>query len=217
MGKYTRARVLNIPDEPCIILNAEYHRVVKEPPGESRTHISTGIMLRATPFFHHLYNARMKSTQPICWYLSAQTNCIVLAQTDDPEGTKIEFRALLNRKHPGYRGRISNAILPPLSYGVAVRDFYLTRNLLIFRWPLLLYDQPIRSPYNQHRTIDRQRRESEFIEATYPPLRQRPEPYPFFVPTLPLDPFWTPPNVPEMADPPERNPDSGAAQPNPGQ
>ena len=204
MSKYTRPRVLNIPDEPCIILSAEYIRQKKESPTEppdKHTRLfksSTTITIRRTPFINYLCNRKLPTPQPLYWYISPQTNCVILAQTDDPGGLKTTFRALLNNKNYGYRTRMPDRYLPPLSYGVAVRDFYLTRNLLIFRWPVLLYDQPIRSPYSQHRTIDRQRRESEFIEATFPPLRQRPEPYPFFIPTLPLDPLWTPPAMPEM-------------------
>lgn len=217
MGKYTKARVLNIPDEPCIILNAEYLRQKKEsltePPDTytRRFKSSTNIILRSTPFINYLYNRRLPTPQPLYWYISPQTNCVILAQTDDPDGRKTPFYALLGNKNCGYRTRMPDRYLPPLSYGVAVRDFYLTQKLLIFRWPLLLYDQPVRSTDCQHRTIDRQRCESQFIEATFPPLRQRPEPYPFFVPTLPLDPLWTPPAQPEMANPPERNPEPGTA------
>ena len=216
MGKYYRPTVLNIPDEPVVILAAAYFKKPDVRPRETPQPPTTTYSAQTIctiPMYPIGKKLVLNPENPgdlVRCYTSVSTNCVILMQNNDTDGRKVKLH-LTHGKNSGYRTTIQSTYLPPLSYGVAVRDFYLTRNLLIFRWPLLLYDQPIRSIDCQHRTIDRQRRESQFIEATFPSLRQRPEPYPFFVPTLPLDPLWTPPNVPEMADPSERNPEPGTA------
>ena len=211
MERKKSKRVLILPDEHCIILSASANasKNKRNPkPGAPEAHDphdlspETQIFIQRNVFCDFAGTIRtygIKVPIPtVYWYQSVATNCIILSLLPDPLAHTQRFRFMQARVGTA-NAALSPSIVPPISYGVAVMDFYVAHNLLIFRWPLLLYDQPIRRPDSRHRTIDRQRRESQLIEATFPPLRERPKPNPFFIPTLPLDSVWPPPNSDSVA------------------
>lgn len=132
-------------------------------------------------------------TIPVRLYISRETNCVILAASHDAAAFPITLRYRRGQRG-GLFGEVIRTRLPAVAYTTAVLDFIHAPGLLIFRWPRLLYDPNQRTNTLIGCTIDGQRRESQLIEATYPPLADRPAPYPFFVPALPLDPFWTPPD-----------------------
>lgn len=126
---------------------------------------------------------------PCTVLLSPKTNCLVLVNGPRARGTTVDLKyhrqLVIIRLQP--------TIIPPLAYSVEVRDVLSDpQGLLIIRWPLRLYTQSVRTARDLRRSVRSQQRESELIEATYHPLTQRFEPYPFFVPKQPLDSLWSP-------------------------
>lgn len=115
-------------------------------------------------------------------------NTVTLIAACDP--LSIKYTRLLRLKELSIYVVIGTR-LPAVSDTVAVFDYRCTPNSITFKWPLLLYDYS-RPTYSCERfgTHDRQRRESEFIQTSFPLLRTDGcETAPVFVPLLALDPL----------------------------
>jgi len=118
--------------------------------------------------------AGLEAPCSVCQSLS--TNCVILVNGPHTQGTRAKLF------HHAFTVQLNPSVVPVLSYPVEIRDALIRPGFIIMRWPLWLYDQCLRTTRDLRRSIGRQRRESESIEAAFEPLSDRPEPYPFFVP-----------------------------------
>ena len=108
---------------------------------------------------------------------------------------------MLRGKAPNIKLLLHDNLIPPVSIATEIADvYYNSAGLLIFRWPVWMYNKSLTTPGDDRRSISRQLRESKSIEETFKPLGNRPKPYPFFIPTLPLDPLWPPAVGPNLAN-----------------
>lgn len=125
-------------------------------------------------------------------------NCLVLSNLPDD---RLHPLKLFNRSR--YASvTLSHTFVPTVAYSVYIYDYVVSPprrpSVIILRYPQWLYRENTRDYSDRHRTIDRQRRESESIQAKYQPLDAGQAPYPFFVPEQPLDAVWTPPTYTEL-------------------
>lgn len=125
-------------------------------------------------------------------FVHKPSNCIIIRLYDNrvDGALKLDNNIITARLHRVLA--VKDDLFPTLSYNTHIYDYIASPYLVILRWPLKLHDRYIRSTHNQPRLISRQCSESKLLEAEYEPLRKRSKPYPFFVPSVPLDPFWTP-------------------------
>lgn len=133
---------------------------------------------------------------PCSVYKSTETNCVIL--TNGPK-TREAYMTVRNKDNPIIVVELSNTIVPPISFNTEVFDLEYYDSLLIIRWPLWLHAERVRPTHDGHRTISRQLSESESIEKSFPPLGKRSQPYPFFIPSVTLDPVWTPATSPPLS------------------
>lgn len=126
---------------------------------------------------------------PCSVYKSTETNCIIL--TNGPK-TPEAYMTIRNKDNPLIVIELSNTIAPPVSFNTEVFDLEYHDSLLIIRWPLWLHAHRVRPTSDGHRTIGRQLSESQSIQESFPPLGKRSQPYPFFIPSVTLDPVWSP-------------------------
>lgn len=136
--------------------------------------------------------------KPCSVHFSAKNNCVILTNGPRPKGA---IFAMLGGKALNIKLLLPDSYIPLPSIATEITDvYYNSAGLLIFRWPVWMYNKSITTPSDDRRLISRQLRESKSIEETFKPLGNRPKPYPFFIPTLPLDPLWPPAVDPDLAD-----------------
>lgn len=141
---------------------------------------------------------------PLTLYVAPAINSLIITTVKE---SKAPFPFTIRRMgSTNYLStKIGDNFLPPPSVETEINDYEVHPGFILIRWPVLFYANSVVTPGDRYRTISRQLRESEFIEKSFKPLGERPDPYPFFVPQQPLDPFWAPPinpNVPSKLDNP---------------
>lgn len=132
---------------------------------------------------------------PCSVYKSTETNCVILV--NGPK-TPEAYMTIRNKENPTTVIELSNTIVPPISFNTEVFDLEYHGSFLIIRWPLWLHAHSVRPTSDRHRTISRQLSESQSIQESFPPLGKRSQPYPFFIPSVTLDPVWTPATSPPL-------------------
>lgn len=138
-------------------------------------------------------------TSHLCVVQNVYTNCLVLLHPDlAPSVTPQRLQHAKYAGYPryGYYVHLLQSRIPPVSHSVAIYDWVPGPDpikFIILRYPVKLYDRSTTCSADHHRTFSRQQRESQLIAEQYPPLRPGSKPYPFFIPSVPLDPVWTPP------------------------
>ena len=158
------------------------------------TYYKTTAIYFSKPLFVNLAGLR----KPCSVHFSTENNCLIL--TNGPRPTGAIF-AMLRGKAPNIKLLLHDNLIPPVSIATEIADvYYNSAGLLIFRWPVWMYNKSLTTPGDDRRSISRQLRESKSIEETFKPLGNRPKPYPFFIPTLPLDPLWPPAVGPDLAN-----------------
>lgn len=203
----TPATLIRPAEEHVLVSPSLCVGIESVPATDTRAATTNRLVTLASVFTYGVKNTtffwkRFHPNQHLTLYQSKANNCLIFAWAD--EKTKSTLTAPINKGT--VRGRIHENKVPPPSYSTAILDFYVSKDLFILRWPVLLYANDSISPDDRFRTINRQRRESELIERTYKPLREdRLKPYPFFVPALPLDPLWTPTTLSPLQIIKERN------------
>lgn len=189
-NKFNRATRLIYPSDPAILVSPTASRTKTTSPGSTESvRYTSSVWLPNMPETSRLLV--QKNVPPLRLYGCIENNTVILCRSADPDAIKIKLQLHFG-KHSRGKFIIRSSTLPPPSYSTCIRDFIIHKTFIILRWPVLLYANPIRTADDRRRTINRQRRESELIEASYAPIRERPPTHPFFVPALTLDPFWSP-------------------------
>lgn len=158
--------------------------------------------IRLVPPFAEYFPAPDDKTSHRAYWVAANTrlNAVVLATARFRGASPITVTTVPPNRDKGagygalWRVNLAESQFPPVSHGVYIFDYLLNKvgddTFLIFRYPLILYnDRYLRDNRDGQRTHDRQRRESELIQASYQRLDRRHPPYSFFVPAEPLDAF----------------------------
>ncbi len=188
-------KVLERPEEGHILVSPRVYKalctkhgrtVAEEEPSIPVVVATTNVYIASNCDAGRFFIYTHKRKQQLSLFISKSTNCLIIANS--PQKPNFKFVA----KTKSVLFHIPDNRIPHVSYSTCILDYRVTHDFLIFRWPVLLYNEDSICTDDRFRTVDRQRREGELIQSTFEPLKRRPEPYPFFVPALPLDPFWTP-------------------------
>lgn len=208
------ATLIRPAEEHVLVSPSLYTSVVTTPTTETKPAMTERKIMVTSVLSYRTRNTtffwkRFHPNQHLTLYQSKASNCLIFAWADE----KTKSTLNLPIKKGTVIGRIHENKVPAPSYSTAILDFYVSKDLFILRWPVLLYANDSISPDDRFRTIDRQRRESELIERTHKPLREdRHKPYPFFIPALPLDALWTPTALSPLQIIKGRNAESRAKQ-----
>jgi hypothetical protein len=175
--------VVNIVPTPIVIKSKRYLKKTDETKILKEYRISSSLRVDRQLITHN------EIPRPSTVYLIPSLNAVAVAQGHN---TRIAWLRLSRLRVMYWAYSIPDTILPPPSSVTHVHDIEFFPGVILIRWPVLFYANPVITPEDQCRTLDRQRRESEFIEKSFPPLGSRREPYPFFTPEYPLDSLRSP-------------------------
>ena len=130
----------------------------------------------------------LKKYPALSLHQSSSRNVLILFPDPNAPNFYTRTRTLDGMKDNWASLKCGEYVLPPPAVFTSIYDVEFHEYYIVFRWPRILYSGAY-YPDDRRTTFSGQLRESQFIEAQYPPLGRRPSPYPFFVPEHTLDTF----------------------------